>query len=221
MNDKLQEAINALREAGNEAGARAVEELRARMAATMDAYNAGQRASYENGLRDGALGGAPPDPLVWRFTGIAGLKPYMTDKQYAAQSPGVQKWYEPVCQKCAAAPAAPSLPESAPSNSGVQESVYLTSQERDDLPAALPKVTGRQLSLLTFALYRFTQAARDRANMAAQDKKAPSGEMMRAFFRDADDAEALLKLLAAREASAGEVPSNKTECESSAPKGAL
>jgi hypothetical protein len=52
MNDKLQEAINALRAAGNEAGAKAVEELRADMARTMEQYHAGQRASYESGRKD-------------------------------------------------------------------------------------------------------------------------------------------------------------------------
>jgi hypothetical protein len=40
MNDKLQEAINALRAAGNEEGAKAVEELRAELTRTMDAYRA-------------------------------------------------------------------------------------------------------------------------------------------------------------------------------------
>jgi hypothetical protein len=43
----------------------------------------------------------PCEPLAWRFTGIAGLKPYLTDKQYAAQTPETQKWYEPICSKCA------------------------------------------------------------------------------------------------------------------------
>jgi hypothetical protein len=49
MNDKLQEAINALRAAGDERGAKAVEELRGELARTMEQYHAGQRASYESG----------------------------------------------------------------------------------------------------------------------------------------------------------------------------
>lgn len=54
MNDKLQEAINALRAAGNEAGAKAVEELRDTLNRTMEQYHAGQRASYESGRKDEA-----------------------------------------------------------------------------------------------------------------------------------------------------------------------
>ncbi len=50
MNDELQDAINALREIGREREAKAVEELRARHARTMDDYHAGQRASYLEGL---------------------------------------------------------------------------------------------------------------------------------------------------------------------------
>lgn len=41
------------------------------------------------------------EPVAWRFTGIAGLKRYMTQKQYDAQQPGVKKWYEPfMCANC-------------------------------------------------------------------------------------------------------------------------
>lgn len=53
MGDKLQDAINALRAAGLDREADAVEELRARHNRTVDAYHAGQRASYADGLRDG------------------------------------------------------------------------------------------------------------------------------------------------------------------------
>lgn len=35
--------------------------------------------------------------LAWRNTGSPnGLRRFMTHKQYAAQTPGVQKWYEPI-----------------------------------------------------------------------------------------------------------------------------
>lgn len=35
--------------------------------------------------------------LAWRNTGSPnGLRRFMTQKQYAAQTPGVQKWYEPI-----------------------------------------------------------------------------------------------------------------------------
>jgi hypothetical protein len=60
MNDKLQEAINALRAAGDEAGAKAVEELRAEFARTMEQYHTGQRASYESGRKDEAEERAAP-----------------------------------------------------------------------------------------------------------------------------------------------------------------
>lgn len=53
MGDTLQDAINALRTAGLEREAKSVEELRAQQSSTMDAYHAGQRASYADGLRDG------------------------------------------------------------------------------------------------------------------------------------------------------------------------
>lgn len=38
--------------------------------------------------------------LRWKFNGIAGLKPYLTDKQYQAQTPGTKKWYDPICDRC-------------------------------------------------------------------------------------------------------------------------
>lgn len=53
MGDKLQDAISALRAAGLQSEAAAVEELRAQHNRTMDAYHAGQRASYADGFRDG------------------------------------------------------------------------------------------------------------------------------------------------------------------------
>ena len=49
MDDKEQSAIDALRAAGLEAEACAVEALRARHTITMDAFHAGQRASYKSG----------------------------------------------------------------------------------------------------------------------------------------------------------------------------
>lgn len=49
MDDKEQAAIDALRAAGLEAEACAVEDLRSRHTTTMDAYHAGQRASYKSG----------------------------------------------------------------------------------------------------------------------------------------------------------------------------
>ena len=49
MDDKEQAAIDALRAAGLEAEACAVEALRARHTTMMDAYHAGQRDSYKNG----------------------------------------------------------------------------------------------------------------------------------------------------------------------------
>lgn len=49
MDDKEQAAIDALRAAGLEAEALAVEQLRERQKDTMDAYHAAQRDSYKNG----------------------------------------------------------------------------------------------------------------------------------------------------------------------------
>ncbi len=49
MDDKEQAAIDALRAAGLEAEACAVENLRARHTTTMDAFHAAQRASYKAG----------------------------------------------------------------------------------------------------------------------------------------------------------------------------
>jgi hypothetical protein len=43
---------------------------------------------------------APQEPLKWKFTGIAGLKKYLTDSQYQAQTDDVKKWYEPICETC-------------------------------------------------------------------------------------------------------------------------
>lgn len=53
MGDTLQDAINALRAAGLEREADAVEELRARHNTTIEAFHAGQRASYADGFKDG------------------------------------------------------------------------------------------------------------------------------------------------------------------------
>ena len=60
MGDKLQDAINALRAAGLESEAAAVEELRAQHNRTMDVYHAGQRASYANGFKDGSNSATTP-----------------------------------------------------------------------------------------------------------------------------------------------------------------
>jgi hypothetical protein len=43
---------------------------------------------------------AADEPLRWEFTGIAGLKRFLTQKQYEAQTPGTQEWYRPICPKC-------------------------------------------------------------------------------------------------------------------------
>ena len=61
MGDTLQEAINALRAAGLAREAEAVEELRARHNATMEAFHAAQRASYWSGVEIGrAMTATPP-----------------------------------------------------------------------------------------------------------------------------------------------------------------
>lgn len=45
------------------------------------------------------------EPVAWRFTGIAGLKRYMTQTQYDAQTPETKKWYEPfLCANCTPSP---------------------------------------------------------------------------------------------------------------------
>ena len=45
------------------------------------------------------------ETVAWRFTGIAGLKRYMTQKQYDAQTPETKKWYEPFrCANCITPP---------------------------------------------------------------------------------------------------------------------
>jgi ribA/ribD-fused uncharacterized protein len=53
-------------------------------------------------LRGSAITGvmASDEPLRWEFTGIAGLKRFLTQKQYEAQTPGTQEWYRPICPKC-------------------------------------------------------------------------------------------------------------------------
>ena len=53
------------------------------------------------------LGAPQPEqePVAWRFTGIAGLKRYMTQKHYDAQTPEIKKWYEPFkCKNCTTPP---------------------------------------------------------------------------------------------------------------------
>lgn len=38
---------------------------------------------------------------AWQYTlrHMGGLKPYLTQRQYEAQSPAIQKWYEPVSRQ--------------------------------------------------------------------------------------------------------------------------
>jgi hypothetical protein len=43
---------------------------------------------------------AADEPLRWEFTGPGGLKRFLTQKQYEAQTPGTQEWYRPICPKC-------------------------------------------------------------------------------------------------------------------------
>ena len=47
---------------------------------------------------------APEEPIAWRNkTAPNGLKRFMTQRQYDAQTPGVKQWYEPFkCASCAA-----------------------------------------------------------------------------------------------------------------------
>jgi hypothetical protein len=41
------------------------------------------------------------EPVAWRFTGIAGLKRFISQKMYEAQTPATKKWYEPFkCANC-------------------------------------------------------------------------------------------------------------------------
>ena len=51
------------------------------------------------------------EPVEWRFTGPAGLKRYMTQQQYEAQTPEIQRWYEPVASANRSDPPAPSVPD--------------------------------------------------------------------------------------------------------------
>lgn len=44
---------------------------------------------------------AQQERTAWRFTGIAGLKRYMSQRQYDAQTSETKKWYEPFkCANC-------------------------------------------------------------------------------------------------------------------------
>ena len=55
------------------------------------------------------------EPVAWRFTGIAGLKRYMTQKQYDAQTPEIKKWYEPFkCKNCTTPPQPEQEPVALP-----------------------------------------------------------------------------------------------------------
>ena len=68
------------------------------------------------------------EPVAWRFTGIAGLKRYMTQKQYDAQTPEIKKWYEPFkCKNCTT----PPQPEQEPVVQYI--GVYTTPSQRKPL----------------------------------------------------------------------------------------
>jgi hypothetical protein len=54
-----------------------------------------------------ALAQPAQEPVAWRFTGIAGLNRFMTQKKYEAQAAEIKKWYEPFkCANCTTPPAA-------------------------------------------------------------------------------------------------------------------
>jgi hypothetical protein len=42
------------------------------------------------------------EPLVWESTTPAYVR-FITDSRYRKFSPAAQRWYRPVCQKCASA----------------------------------------------------------------------------------------------------------------------
>lgn len=54
------------------------------------------------------LGVDASEPLRWEFAGPGGLKRFLTQKQYDTQTPGTQKWYRPICDKCGPSGVAPS-----------------------------------------------------------------------------------------------------------------
>ena len=57
------------------------------------------------GLYKDAYAQPEQEPVAWRFTGIAGLNRYMTQKKYDAQTPEIKKWYEPFkCANCITLP---------------------------------------------------------------------------------------------------------------------
>ena len=57
------------------------------------------RETIDSASSDGAMRLPAEQIFSWRCTGM-GLKPFMTQAQYEAQSLSIQKWYEPF--KCAA-----------------------------------------------------------------------------------------------------------------------
>jgi hypothetical protein len=80
MDDTEQKAIDALRAAGLEAEAWAVERLRASLRATVEAFQAAQRSSYQAGLRaaqESALTAVQPAPDAWGvYVGDVLMKPF-------------------------------------------------------------------------------------------------------------------------------------------------
>lgn len=73
------------------------------------------------------LGAPQPEqePVAWRFTGIAGLKRYMTQKQYDAQTPEIKKWYEPFkCKNCTTPPQPEQEPVAWPHKYGCRANAF-------------------------------------------------------------------------------------------------
>lgn len=68
--------------------------------------------------------------LAWRNTGSPnGLRRFMTQKQYDAQTPGVQKWYEPIRYEV---PEGWQLVPVEPSESMVSEAIDAGRFDEDD-----------------------------------------------------------------------------------------
>ena len=109
---KKEKAITALREALAEQPAQQALDKKAENARELGldyepVWGGGpSNKDYEDAMRlrrlnELAKPAQQQEPVAWRFTGIAGLKRYMTQKQYDAQQPGVKKWYEPfMCANC-------------------------------------------------------------------------------------------------------------------------
>lgn len=149
---------------------------------TAELYGLAQKWCERLSSSEGATAAKP----AWRFTGPTGLKKYLTQAQYEAQTDGVKRWYEPYhCASCSAPqPAA----DSAVMREALRELVEIETLKRDlakvSYQLSLHTINGddakeakalAEYDMLSRDMHRRQPAAWDRARSLVHQHKEKQG----------------------------------------------